>query len=385
MHGNVYEWCLDWNWYEDNLGSDPAIDPKGASFGYNRVLRGGSWSSDAYDCRSASRYGGSPVNDYSPDYGFRVALVQNAFSGPDNQIQRDFEFEIDSRTENTLPVFEVNLYGQLKDGSEYPLKELGKVEGDGAPGIVIGNGSHKFTWTPYDVYINLINEVTLRIEYIDVTSQATYLVLDLPSNKMRVSTSGPDLTDNKCRTYELWLRRIEPGTFIMGSPENELGRRDNEVQHRVTLTKAYYLGVFETTQKQYELIKGSNPSYYKGDARPVAMVSYDMLRGTDKGTAWPASYNVDEASFFGVLRAKTQMTFDLPTEAQWEYACRAGTTTAWNNGKNITSGCDDPELDMLGCYAGNGLTHKTVGSFLPNAWGLYDICLADQYIVQMKM
>ena len=75
-------------------------------------------------------------------------------------------------------------------------------------------------------------------------------------------------------------------------------------------------------------IPGSNPSEYMGDTRPVDSVSYDMIRGAEKGAGWPANGDVDEDSFLGKLRSKTSKAFDLPAEAQWEFACRAGTTTA---------------------------------------------------------
>ena len=378
MHGNVYEWCLDW--YQYDLGSSAVTEPKGALSGDCRVLRGGSWSSDfAGFCRSADRRDDDPDDAYY-FHGFRVALVQNVFSDPGNQIQKDFEFEIEPGTENTLPVFEVKLYGQLAGGLEYPLEEMGKVEYDGASGIVVGKGRHKLTWTPSDAYTNLVDEVKLRVEYEDVTSQATYLVLDLPSNKMRTSTSAPNIGSNKCRTEELWLKRIERGTFTMGSPKKELGRFDDETQHLVILTKAYYIGVFEMTQKQFANIMGLNPSSYKSDARPVENVSYNNLRGTMNGSDWPKNNCVDENSVLGRMRKKAGNIFDLPTEAQWEYACRAGTTTALNSGKNLTSENKCPNMDEVGRYLfnqndgkGGYSQHTKVGSYLPNAWGLYDM------------
>lgn len=134
-------------------------------------------------------------------------------------------------------------------------------------------------------------------------------------------------------------------------------------------------GVFEVTQNQYELVTGSTPSEHQGDARPVERVSYNMLRGTDKGAGWPANNEVDGTSFFGILRAKTGLSFDLPTEAQWEFACRAGTTTALNSGKNLTSTTEDANMNEVGRYSYNkgDSQHTTVGSYLPNAWGLYDM------------
>ena len=387
MHGNVEEYCLDWWCYFDN---DPVTEPYGMSWGDYRVLRGGSWDHNACYCRSAYRNGsmsGYPGYDLSC-FGFRVVLVQNAFSGPDNQTQRDFEFEIESGTENTLPVFQTKFYGKLKDGTEKLLEEMGRLEYDGASGIVVGVGKHKLTWIPDAAYTSIMNEVELRVEYEDVTEQSTYLVLDIVSNKMRVSLEGPDTTDDKCRTDELWLRRIEPGTFTIGSPEDELGREgedeygdDDEKQHKVTLTRAYYIGVFEMTQKQCKNLMDMNPSHYKGDLRPVESISYDSLRGKRDYLAWQENDGVYEGSFMGQLHKKAGNVFDLPTDAQWEYACRAGTTTALNDGNNITNIFGDGNLNKLGRYEYNGndgkggyyTVHTTVGSYLPNAWGLFDM------------
>ena len=178
------------------------------------------------------------------------------------------------------------------------------------------------------------------------------------------------------KTTKMVLSKINAGKFTMGSPEDELGRDEDEVQREVTLTKDFFIGVFETTQKQYDLIMGSNPSKHKGDARPVECVSYKTIRGREEGAGWPESSDVDSDSFLGVLRAKTNQAFDLPTEAQWEYACRAGTTTALNSGKNLTDKSDCPEMDEVGRYYYNGGAnnyHAAVGSYLPNAWGLYDM------------
>ena len=172
-----------------------------------------------------------------------------------------------------------------------------------------------------------------------VHADGTYLVIDLETWQYRYTDTAPNLAGDTCRTTELWLRYIPAGTFIMGSPKDERYRFNDEVQHKVTLTKPFYIGVFECTQKQWEYVMGNRPSFYKNDAyyatRPVENVSYNMIRGaTENGVNWPTTeYAVAESSFMGILRAKTGLMVDLPTEAQWEYACRAGTTTALNSGE----------------------------------------------------
>jgi formylglycine-generating enzyme required for sulfatase activity len=216
----------------------------------------------------------------------------------------------------------------------------------------------------------------------------TYMVVHMSSGVVedgwpvtyRASVPAGGWTD-EYKTTKLVLRRIPAGTFVMGSPDGEKGRATNETPHRVTLTRDYYIGVFEITQAQWELVMKTNPSAHKGDTRPVDKVSYNAIRGSGWGADWPANDNVDHDSFIGRLRTLTGRDFDLPTEAQWEYACRAGTTNALNNGRDldaVSGTCTN--LDPIARYSGNrtdgkgGCTnHTVVGSYLPNAWGLHDM------------
>ncbi len=137
-------------------------------------------------------------------------------------------------------------------------------------------------------------------------------------------------------------------------------------QARQMLTKPFYMGLFEVTQKQWELVTGENPSSRKGETRPVDRVSYDMIRGNNKGAKWPASGDVDKSSFLGKLRMKSGIAFDLPTEAQREYACRAGTTTRYSYGNKA-----DGDYMWYGDNSGN--TFHEVGMKKPNPWGFYDM------------
>ena len=278
----------------------------------------------------------------------------------------------------------MNAFGKdYVQDKEVPMTTL---TGEGIDTPVTAGGSYTITWDAGKDAPNFNSTdftVTLQTRLVKWHTTKAYLVINLENWSYDFRDGGPNLSGDACRTTELWLRRIPKGTFTMGSPEDELGRSSNETQHQVTLTQDYYIGVFEMTQKQYELVMGSNPSSYKGDTRPVENVSYNDLRGAsaEGGAGWPEKgHTVDAGSFFGVLRTKTGLCFDLPTEAQWEYACRAGTTTALNSGKNLTSTDECPNMAEVGryyynCNDGKGGygEHTKVGCYLPNAWGLYDM------------
>ena len=139
------------------------------------------------------------------------------------------------------------------------------------------------------------------------------------------------------------------------------------VLRRVPGEKPFYLGVFEVTQRQYELVTGANPSAWRGPTNPVECVSFNAIRG---GGAEPG-----KDTFFGVLRRKTGLRLDLPTDAEWEYACRAGGKGDWGLGA-----AGEMELSQLGRHSenvddgrGEGRRHVAVGLYAPNAWGLYDM------------
>jgi formylglycine-generating enzyme required for sulfatase activity len=156
---------------------------------------------------------------------------------------------------------------------------------------------------------------------------------------------------------------IPKGTFMMGSPESEQGRNEHENQHEVTISKDYYLGVYEVTQAQYEKVMGKNPSYFQG-----AKVGNENADLPVDNVSWDDTVEFCKRLSDLPEEKKAGRLYRLPTEAEWEYACRAGSKTAYS--------FDDeegllPEYDWFKRNSSDR-TH-TVGLLEPNAWGLYDM------------
>ncbi|MDR2729819.1 MAG: SUMF1/EgtB/PvdO family nonheme iron enzyme [Treponema sp.] len=170
--------------------------------------------------------------------------------------------------------------------------------------------------------------------------------------------------------------RINGGTFMMGSPSNEPNRDSGEVQHQVTVS-SFYMGKYEVTQKEYQEVMGTNPSYFKGDNLPVEKVSwYDAVEYCNKRSQREGLTPAYTINGTNVTWNRNANGYRLPTEAEWEYTCRAGTTTPFSTGNNITT--NQANYDGNYPYNNNAKGEyrsktTTVGSFAPNAWGLYDM------------
>ena len=287
----------------------------------------------------------------------------------------------------------INFYYTTDNGeSSYNLRDNGILTGDVGP--ISANGNYRVIWTPDTETMTTVKgkmKIGVDVYEPEPPTPSTYMVVDLNNNYeisyLDAEPSGgwPDAY----KTTKMVFRYIQADSFTMGSPTTEDGRTGSkEIPHNVELTKSFYIGVFEVTQKQYQLITGNTPSMYSGDMRPVEQVSYDMIRGSSAGAGWPTTKGIDNNSFLYTFRNATGKLFDLPTEAQWEYACRATTGTSLNNGTDVQypwDGIDDPHVDVVarnwyntqdGHYTDQPYyyrQHTVVGCYEPNQWGLYDM------------
>ena len=265
------------------------------------------------------------------------------------------------------------------------------------------NGTIK--WDPdlsWPDHVTAVNGAKAVVTAWAMDNTPDYMVVDLTagsspdSQKYFVSTNflaGGLLANDIYKRSKMVMRKImaKDVEWTMGSTTAEtVGRSTNEVTHLVTLPHNYYIGVFEVTQAQWETVKGSwagtfaNATYRAG--RPVETLTFAAIRNSS-----PAA-DPDANSFLGIARSRTGLDFDLPSEAQWEFACRAGHgDMKWGNGTtmNNQSQDNDPGLkamarfyftnsrpddsDVQNCYCTDAKATAKVGSYQPNSWGIYDM------------
>jgi len=409
MHGNVWEWVHDW---KANYLTGAQTDPEGPASGSHRVVRGGSWNYGGPDLRSAERHRHTPSNRTN-SLGFRVGFQAVKPDGANPELElfggagitreagqawaepgaaghdaRDGNLTASITVTGTVDMNTTGTYmltysvadaagneanasrtvtvvdttnpvlTLLGDANMSQAKDSAWVDpGATASDSLDGNLTSSITITG-TVDVNTTGVYTLTYSISDGASNEANATRTV--NVGQASTHNADLN----ATVQLQMLWVEPGTFTMGSPTTETGRQtDREDEHNVSLTKGFYLGKYEVTQAQYEAVMTGNtdslsatPSQWPNNPnRPVEKVSWAdaqiflTLLNTQQSSNIPAGW-----------------AYVLPTESQWEYACRAGTTTmySWEDDINATRAN----------YCVSGLSQtRDVGYYAANPWGFFDM------------
>jgi formylglycine-generating enzyme required for sulfatase activity len=353
MYGNVSEWCRDW-YNMDYYGASPLDDPAGPSRGGARVDRGGTWLYPAWISRSAIRLKHWP-GDHNQEIGFRVSLALADTAAERAMMRRTDDT---AKTSGASTTDTPSPAGATPDSqSPVRLPAVGSFVGaDGKwelprgappPAVAPFNETtakqHQARWAKY-----------LRVPVVQTNSIGMKLVL------------------------------IPPGEFMMGSPKELIEKevranpgwqwyRDKTLsegpQHRVRITRPYWLGVTKVTQEEYQRVMGKNPSQFSATGEKK-----DKVGGQDT-----RQFPVENVSLEDVVQFCRRLSelpaekaakrrYELPTEAPWEHACRAGSTTRY---------CFGDEESGLSEYAwfneNAGGQTRPVAQKRPNAWGLYDM------------
>ena len=353
MHGNVWEWCSDW--YTDSL-SESQIDPIGPSEGSYRVLRGGGWFGNARYVRSACRFWFGPGlrNDV-----LGVRLLSSAGAEPSEMAEG--------------PVAEQGSEPARLGAADEFFREFRVRVGDQEPAeLEIAQA------TTIRVVSNLEAVELQRLTKPDWAVEFGRDVYGVYGDFELESAKDHSMVQQR-------LRWIPPGRFQMGSPPEEPGRFPNEDLKDVTISDGFWMFDAPCSQRLWTAIMDDNPSHFLDAERPVESVDWAQAK------EFAARLN----------QALKAHVFQLPTEAQWEYACRAGTSTAIYTGTlEIIGDANAPALDPIAWYVGNSghkydleqsediakygwlskkqfpFTHagtRKIKQKAPNPWGLYDM------------
>jgi formylglycine-generating enzyme required for sulfatase activity len=371
MSGNVWEWVNDW--WAPSYGGAAATDPTGPSSGYYpyRVMRGGSSGYESYYHRSSYRFIGSP-DGYGDFYGFRVA--RSALPSPTAVAVSPSSGPITGGTTLTIHGSNLSQLQSVMVGA-YAATSLTQIDATTVSAVVPPGSAGVVDVS----VVTLGGSVTIpsAFSYVDQVPWRTVIealpdptVVTDPTLRAAIVASGlPWRVRDNSTQIEMLL--IPAGTFTMGcsaSAASECASWETPL-HAVTLTSPFYIGRYEVTQAQWQARMGSNPAYFQAPGfpgstnRPVERVSWDMIAKAG-GFLWGTG-----------LR--------LPTEAEWEYSYRAGTTTAYHSTSAFPNGTDDDtQIGSIAWFYWNtcGSTvccgacgTRPVGQMSANAFGLHDM------------
>jgi len=298
--------------------------------------------------------------------------------------------------------FETNVTGTV-EGPWVSIGERNFRNVNGFVNKVVEPGTHTIIWAPRETWPDRViqgGNFRAKVKAWAKTCPPDYLAIDLvaPMRYYYTSTNALpfDIGDDICRKDILLMRKIPAAgvEWRMGAPDGEKGKGVNnrytamETTHYVTLSSDYYFGVFLITRWQYARIMGDSAiASLQKPCQAVTGMSYDLVRYAGQTTAasgnvWPTDKSVNSGSMLYRLRQMSGIdTFDLPTSAQWEFACRAGTSSALYTGLELASSdpnaldSEDTNLNDIAWYRFNtgGVCPDRVGTKLPNGWGLYDL------------
>jgi formylglycine-generating enzyme required for sulfatase activity len=377
VHGNVWEWCQDWY---DEFTKASITNPVGPPRGTDRVIRGGSWSFPARYLRSACRGRNAPGDRYV-DLGFR--LLSSALVAEPSE--RAMEPEAEPGTERVRIGWADVEYGFLQsidlDASSEttPEDEFSEIEVNAYMSIRVVSDQEGYQF-------DRLERPDWAVEF-GSDAYGLYSVF-----KVEPETKGTPVRQK--------MRWIPPGRFFMGTAEGkDYGRGNEGPQHEVILTQGYWMFDTPCTQRLWTALMGDNPSYFVDPDRPVEQVRWEDAVGfAQKLNEWFGKRNKKPLSKRVI--GWSELSFRLPTEAEWEYACKASTTTDTYLGDlEILGDANAPLLDRIGWYGGNsgreydlensislerdwlkerqypdkvGGTRKVCGKEA-NGWGLYDM------------
>ena len=266
----------------------------------------------------------------------------------------------------------------LTNGVSVGGKALATMAGDVNRLVTADDNLKHVTWNPRATMPNVKfsnGEVTVKVKAWDSGEMPPYLVVDIrpdsaPDNRIAFYASADEIPGGvgadfyKTESVILKLVPAAGNSFVMGSPEDEEGRVDaRERQHTVTFTRDFYMGIYQVSAHQHQL---ATMGYSDLSSRPEKDVSYNNLRGAAPTISWPTSgHKVADNSVLAAWRNRTGVEFDLPTSAQWEYVCRAGSNTIffW--------GTDASKISTYGWSNEDG--SNRIGTHTPNGWGFYEM------------